>query len=148
MWAPLSLRWMGPLLTAGPSLAAEHRLRGKDLSGYGTRARESRQAGSRAGLRSIGSGAKTSVATAHGLGSRGRRAPEQGCRSACHTRLWSFQGVWHLPRLWIKATSPALAGGFLSTASSKKPYLPALGQGTINEAINEVQSLCWPSASG
>ena len=63
-------------------------------------------------------GAKTSAATAQ---RHGRRAPEQGCRSARRTRAWSFQGVWRLPRPWIEPTSPALAGGFLPPAPSISP---------------------------
>ena len=64
-------------------------------------------------LQSIGPGAQASVTAVHGLNRVGIRAQ-------------LLQGVWDLPRPGLKAVSPALAGGFLTTgppADSSYYYL-------------------------
>ena len=53
-------------------------------------------------------GVQDSVATAHGL-------------SSCGTRALLLRGMWDLPRPGLKPMSPALAGGFLTTALPGKP---------------------------
>ena len=54
-----------------------------------------------------------------GLSSRGTWALE--CRlSSCGARAWLLRGMWDLPRPGLKSMSPALAGGFLTTAPPGK----------------------------
>ena len=65
-------------------------------------------------------GVQASVVVAHGLRSCGPRAPE--CRlSSCGTGAYLLHGMWDLPRPGHEPMSPALAGGFLITASPEKP---------------------------
>ena len=60
-------------------------------------------------------GAWASVVVAHGLSSCGSWALE--CRlSSCGTRAQLLRGMWDLPGPGIEPVSPALAGGYLTTA--------------------------------
>ena len=64
-------------------------------------------------------GTWASVVVAHGLSSCGSQALE--CRlSSCGARAQLLRGMWDLPRPGIEPLSPALAGGFLSTAPPGK----------------------------
>ena len=60
-------------------------------------------------------GTWTSVVVARGLSSCGSRAIEHRL-SSCGTRAWLLRGMWDLPRPGLEPVSPALAGGFLTTA--------------------------------
>ena len=44
--------------------------------------------------------------------------------SSCGARAQLFRGMWDLPRPALEPVSPALAGGFLTTAPPGKPLLP------------------------
>ena len=68
----------------------------------------------------------------HGLSSCGSQALERrlsscGSRalerrlSSCGTRAWLLHSMWDLPRPGLESVSPALAGGFLTTAPPGKP---------------------------
>ena len=61
-----------------------------------------------------------SVVVAHGLSSCGSWALERRL-SSCDARGKLLHGMWDLPGPGIKAMSPALAGGFLTTAPRGKP---------------------------
>ena len=70
-------------------------------------------------LRSMALGAQASVVAAHGLRSCGSQALE--CRlSSCGTWTSSLRSMWDLPRPGMEPVSPALAGGFLTTAPPGK----------------------------
>ena len=46
------------------------------------------------------------------------------CRlSSCGARAWLLCSVWDLPKPGLEPVSPALAGGFLTTAPAGKPFL-------------------------
>ena len=48
----------------------------------------------------------------------------QTCRlSNCGSRAWLLRGMWDLPRPGLEPVSPALAGGFSTTAPPGKPCL-------------------------
>ena len=65
-------------------------------------------------------GTQASVVVARGLSSCGSRALE--CRlSSCGARDWLLRGMWDLPGPGLEPMSPALAGGFLTTAPPGKP---------------------------
>ena len=59
-----------------------------------------------------------SVVVARGLSSCGSRALEPRLSSGTRTQL--LCGMWDLPRPGLEPVSPALAGGFLTTAPSGK----------------------------
>ena len=62
---------------------------------------------------------RASVVVAHGLSSCGSGA--LGCRlSSCGTQALLLHSMWDLPRPGIEPLSPALAGGFLTTAPPGK----------------------------
>ena len=64
-------------------------------------------------------GALASVVVAHGLSSCGLWALE--CRlSSCGTWAWLLRGTWDLPGPGLEPVSPALAGGFSTTAPAGK----------------------------
>ena len=42
--------------------------------------------------------------------------------SSCGSRAQLFRGMWDLPRPGLEPLSPALAGGFSTTAPPGKPY--------------------------
>ena len=64
-------------------------------------------------------GAWASVVVARGLSSCGSRALE--CRlSSCGARAYLLRRMWDLPRPGLEPMSPALAGGFLTTAPPGK----------------------------
>ena len=65
-------------------------------------------------------GARTSVVVARVLSSCGLRALELRL-SSCGTRAQLLCSMWDLPRPGIEPMSPALAGGFLTTALQGKP---------------------------
>ena len=70
------------------------------------------------GARALGT--RTSVVVARGLSSCGLRALE--CRlSSCGVRAYLLRGMWDLPGPGLEPLSPALAGGFLTTAPPGKP---------------------------
>ena len=64
-------------------------------------------------------GARASVFAARRLSSCGSRALERGL-SSCGARAQLLRGMWNLPRPGLKPVSPALAGGFLTTAPPGK----------------------------
>ena len=60
-----------------------------------------------------------------GFRSCGSRALERRL-SSCGARAQLLRGMWNLPRPGIEPVSPALAGGFLTTAPPGKPFLRVL----------------------
>ena len=64
-------------------------------------------------------GARASVVVAHGLSSCGSRALERRL-SSCGARAQLLRGLWDLPGPGLEPVSPALAGGFLTTAPPGK----------------------------
>ena len=60
-------------------------------------------------------GMRASVVVACRLSSCGSRALERRLGS-CGTETWLLRGTWDLPRPGLEPVSPALAGGFLTTA--------------------------------
>ena len=62
---------------------------------------------------------RASVAVACGLSSCGSWALERRL-SSCGARALLLRGMWDLPRPGLKPVSPALAGGFLTTAPPGK----------------------------
>ena len=69
-----------------------------------------------------GLGAWASVIVARGLRSCGSRALEHRL-SSCGAQASLLRGMWDLPGPRIKPVSPALAGGFLTTAPPGKSKL-------------------------
>ena len=57
-----------------------------------------------------------------GFSSCGVQALEHGF-SSCGAWAWLLCGMWDLPRSVIQPVSPALAGGFLSTAPPGESYI-------------------------
>ena len=49
--------------------------------------------------------------------------------SNCGSRAWLLRGIWDLPRTGLEPVSPALAGGFLTTAPPGKPWSPIFKAG-------------------
>ena len=72
------------------------------------------------GARALGTWA--SVVAARELSSCGSQALERRL-SSCGAWAQLLHGMWDLPGLGLKPVSPALAGGFLTTAPPGKPYL-------------------------
>ena len=74
------------------------------------------------GARALGS--RASVVVACGLNSCGSQASE--CRlSSCGSQAQLLRGMWDLPGPGLEPMSPALAGGFLTTAPpGKSPLCP------------------------
>ena len=70
-------------------------------------------------LRSTGSRRAGSVVVAHGVSSCGSCAVEHRL-SSCGARAQSLHGIWDLPGPGLEPMSPALAGGFLTTAPPGK----------------------------
>ena len=68
-------------------------------------------------------GVRASVVVARGLSSCGSRALEHRL-SSCGARAYLLHGMWDLPGPGLEPVSPALAGGFLTTAPPGK--LPKL----------------------
>ena len=64
-------------------------------------------------------GARASVVMAHRLSSCVSPALERRL-SSCGTRASLLRGIWDLPRPGLEPMSPALAGGFLTTAPPGK----------------------------
>ena len=64
-------------------------------------------------------GAWASVVVARGLSSCGSRALERRLGS-CGARTQLLCGMWDLPRPGLEPVTPALAGGFLTTARPGK----------------------------
>ena len=60
-----------------------------------------------------------------GFSSCGSQALEHRC-SSCGARAYLLCGMWDLPGPGLKPVSPALAGGFLTTAPPGKPVLLSL----------------------
>ena len=67
-------------------------------------------------------GARASVIVARGLSSCGLQALERRL-SSCGAQALLLRGMWDLPRPELGPVSPALAGGFLTTAPPGKPFL-------------------------
>ena len=65
-------------------------------------------------------GAQASVVVARGLSSCGSRALERRL-SSCSAWAQVLHGMWDLPGPGFKPMSPALAGGFSTTAPPGKP---------------------------
>ena len=65
-------------------------------------------------------GVWASVVVAHGLSSCGLRALERRL-SSCAAGAYLLHGMWDLPGPGLEPVSPALAGGFLTTAPPGKP---------------------------
>ena len=88
-------------------------------------------------------GAWVSVIVAHRLSSCGLRALE--CRlSSCGARAQLLHGMWDLPRPGLEPMSPALAGGFLTTAPPGKPAYLFYTQQFVS--LHPIPSIC-PSFS-
>ena len=64
-------------------------------------------------------GMRASVVVAHGLSSCGLQALERRL-SSCGARAQLLHGMWDLPGPGLEPVSPALAGGFLTTAPPGK----------------------------
>ena len=80
-------------------------------------ARTSHCSGFSCGAQALGT--QASVVVARGLSSCGSRALE--CRlSRCGARALLLHGMWDLPGPGLEPVSPALAGGFLTTAPPGK----------------------------
>ena len=75
---------------------------------------------SRCGARALDT--QASVVVARGLSSCGSRALEHRL-SSCGTPAQLLRGIWDSPGSGLKPVSPALAGGFLTTAPPGKPDL-------------------------
>ena len=73
---------------------------------------------SRCGARALG--LQASVVVACRVSSCGLQALEHRL-SSCGARAHLLRGTWDLPRLGLEPVSPALAGGFLTTAPPGKP---------------------------
>ena len=73
---------------------------------------------SRCGARVLG--VRASVVVAHGLSSCGSRGLELRL-SSCGAQALFLHGMWDLPGPGLEPVSPALAGGFLTTAPPAKP---------------------------
>ena len=67
----------------------------------------------------MGLGAWALVVVARGLSSCGSRALEHRL-SSCRAQAYLLRGMWDLPRPGLESMSPALAGGFLTTAPPGK----------------------------
>ena len=66
-------------------------------------------------------GTRASVVVAHGLSSCGSRALE--CRlSSCGPGAQLLRGIWDIPGPGLEPVSPALTGGFLTTAPPGKSH--------------------------
>ena len=65
-------------------------------------------------------GVRASVVVAQRLSSCGSRALERRL-SSCGARVYLLRGMWDLRRPGLEPMSPALAGGFLTTAPPGKP---------------------------
>ena len=70
------------------------------------------------GARAVGT--QASVVVSRRLSSCGSRDPELRL-SSCGARAQLFRHIWDLPRPGLEPMSPALAGGFLTTAPPGKP---------------------------
>ena len=73
-------------------------------------------------------GVRASVVVAHGLCSCGLRALERRL-SSCGARAQLLRGMWDLSGPGLEPVSPALAGGFLTTAPPGKSYIVFLFYG-------------------
>ena len=58
--------------------------------------------------------------------------------SSCGARAWLLCGMWDLPGPGLEPGSPALAGGFLTTAPPGKPLMVRL----IVEKLSNLFSFC------
>ena len=86
-------------------------------------------------------GVRASVVAARGLSSCGSRALERRL-SSCGTRAQLLHGTWDLPGPGLEPVSPALAGGFLTTAPQGKSLvcvlLMPLQQSLITSLLSDV----------
>ena len=74
---------------------------------------------------------RVSVVVARGLSSCGSQALEHGLRS-CGARASLLRGMWDLPGPGFEPVSPALAGGFSTTAPPGKSMYKSLCRRVIN----------------
>ena len=91
-------------------------------------------------------GAQASVVVARGLSSCGSRTLE--CRlSSCGSRALLLRGMWDLLGPGLKSVSPALAGGFLTTAPPGKSLCHTFNScvGGHFEVVYSL-SLAWENA--
>ena len=93
-------------------------------------------------------GTRASVVVAHGLSSCGSRALEHRL-SSCGAWAQLLRGMWDPPGPGLKPVSPALAGGFLTTAPPGKPKeLISYGENqaqTEQQLANTIKEylICW-----
>ena len=80
-------------------------------------------------------GTRASVVVARRLSSCGSRALERRL-SSCGALAQLLCGMWDLPGPGLEHVSPALAGGFLTTAPSGKPCTYILIVITLNESLD------------
>ena len=106
-----SLRCTGFFLIAVASLVVEHRLQAHGLQ-------QLQHVGSVVAARGPQS-TRASVVVAHGLSCCGSWALERRL-SSCGARAQLLRGMWDLPGPGLQPVSPALAGGFLTTAPPGK----------------------------
>ena len=78
-----------------------------------------------------------------GFSSCGTRALESRL-SSCGAQVQLFHGMWDLPRPGLEPVSPALAGGFLTTAPPGKPYLFIFNS---LELMYNIMCRCIPQSS-
>ena len=90
-------------------------------------------------------GAWASVVVAHGLSSCGSWALE--CRlGSCGARAYLLHGTWDLPGPGIEPVSPALAGGFLTTAPPGKSLSNENERGDISDLFSDYElTFSWKS---
>ena len=82
-------------------------------------------------LQSMALGAQASVVAARGLSSCGSQALERRL-SSCGAQAQLLRGMWDLPGPGLEPVSPALAGGFLTTAQPGKG--PSVGEVLTHQA--------------
>ena len=91
-------------------------------------------------------GTQASVVVAHGLSSCGLWAPESRLRS-CGARAQLLHSMWDLSRRGLESVSPALAGGFLTTAPPGKPKCDIFLRWNILQHLKELD-LCVSVCTG
>ena len=97
-------------------------------------------------------GAQSSVVVACGLSSCGSQALEHRL-SSCGSQAQLLRGMWDLPGPEIEPVSPALAGGFLTTAPPGKSYCFfftfsfVYGSFKLLFTVNQVQKLVYTDDS-
>ena len=85
-------------------------------------------------LQSTGSGHAGPAAVAHGLSSCGSWAPERR-PSSCGARVQLLRSMWDPPGPGLEPVSPALAGGFSTSAPPGKPETGSFEAGDQSSII-------------